>query len=79
MGSMGMMVPAPPPPPPPGGVAGGGEFGGPGPASGVPPNMSEGAPSLFTAIQQLGLKLEPKKAPVELIVIDSAQKTPTEN
>ena len=36
-------------------------------------------PSLFTAIQQeLGLRLESKKGPVEVIVIDSAQK-PSEN
>lgn len=36
-------------------------------------------PSLFTAIQQLGLRLEPRKAPMEMIVIDKAEKIPTEN
>jgi uncharacterized protein (TIGR03435 family) len=33
-----------------------------------------GAPSLFTAIQQLGLRLETTKAPLDGLVIDSAER-----
>jgi uncharacterized protein (TIGR03435 family) len=41
---------------------------------------SSTAPSLFQAIQdQLGLKLEARKGPVSVLVIDSADKMPVEN
>jgi uncharacterized protein (TIGR03435 family) len=45
---------------------------------GVLPEAPAG-PSLFTVLaQELGLKLESKKLPIEMIVIDKAEK-PTEN
>jgi uncharacterized protein (TIGR03435 family) len=38
-----------------------------------------GGKSVFGAVKKLGLKLEPRKAPVEGLVIDHVEKTPTEN
>jgi uncharacterized protein (TIGR03435 family) len=38
-----------------------------------------GGLSIFAVVQQLGLKLEPRKAPLDLVVIDHLEKTPTEN
>jgi uncharacterized protein (TIGR03435 family) len=35
--------------------------------------------SLFSAIEKLGLKLDSRKAPLDVLVIDHAEKTPTEN
>ena len=49
-----------------------------GPGGAAPPPDSS-APSFFTALQeQLGLKLEPQKGPVKILVIDSVER-PSEN
>lgn len=48
-----------------------------GPDTTIPQNDS--APMIFTAIQeQLGLKLEPSRGPVQVVVIDHVER-PTEN
>ena len=35
--------------------------------------------SLATALEKLGLTLETRKAPMEVLVVDASEKTPTEN
>ena len=39
----------------------------------------EQAASVFDAVQQYGLKLEPRKAPLEILIIDHVERTPSEN
>ena len=55
----------------------GGGRGGAQPAAGAA--SDPGGLSIFAAVQQLGLKLEPRKAPLDMIVIDHLEKAPTEN
>jgi uncharacterized protein (TIGR03435 family) len=50
------------------------------PDPGGVPTASDPAPTLMQALQdQLGLRLESKKGPVEFVVVDHAEKAPTEN
>jgi uncharacterized protein (TIGR03435 family) len=38
-----------------------------------------GGTSVFASVAKLGLKLEPSKAMVKILVVDSVEKSPTEN
>jgi uncharacterized protein (TIGR03435 family) len=68
MGPRGPMGPMPMPP-----------GGGPDGVAPAPP-PSEGGPNLVTAIQeQLGLKLDSRKGPLDVLLIDHAERVPTEN
>jgi len=49
------------------------------PAPAVPGDPAFTAPPLMEAIQKLGLKLESRTAPVEQLVVDHVEKTPTGN
>jgi len=66
----GIALPPPPPSAPPPGEGGGG----------MPAASTPDSPNLFTALQeQLGLKLEQRKGPVDILVIDHLEKVPIEN
>ncbi len=56
----------------PGAPAGGG-------GAGEASDPGGGGATITSAVQSLGLKLESRKAPVEQLVVDHAEKTPTEN
>ena len=48
----------------------------------IPPQVlqqveSASGDSLFNAVEKLGLKLDSRKAPIEVLVIDHAERTPT--
>lgn len=43
------------------------------------PRRTLQALSVYRSVQQLGLKLQSSKAPVDTMVIDHLEKTPTEN
>jgi uncharacterized protein (TIGR03435 family) len=59
------------PPPPPGADGPGGAFASP---------PQDAGPTIFTALQeQLGLRLDQKKGPVDLLIVDHVEKVPTEN
>jgi uncharacterized protein (TIGR03435 family) len=47
------------------------------PASGV--TDPAGRSSVYASVEKLGLKLEPRKAPVEQVIVDHVEKVPTEN
>lgn len=57
-------------------IGGGGGDGGGGPGS----NLSDPTgSSVSKSLQNMGLKLEPRRLPLELLVVDHIEKTPTEN
>jgi uncharacterized protein (TIGR03435 family) len=50
------------------------------PGAPAPPPDADTGPDLFAALpEQLGLKLESKKASIEMLIVDHAEKTPVEN
>jgi uncharacterized protein (TIGR03435 family) len=48
-------------------------------AGGATDTASEPGSSIVTSVQQLGLRLEARKVPLDMIVIDHLEKLPTEN
>ena len=62
----------------------GGEMHGPGGPGRAPSEAPADAPgeragSIYDSVQRYGLKLEPRKAPMEFLLLDHLEKAPTEN
>jgi uncharacterized protein (TIGR03435 family) len=62
-----------------GGSSAAGGAAGSGTAANVASDPGGGGATVYASVEKLGLKLEQRKAPVEQIIVDSAEKTPTEN
>jgi uncharacterized protein (TIGR03435 family) len=58
-----------------GGGGGGGDAG----RADAAPTAADPSGSIFSSVQQLGLKLDPRKQAVDTIFVDKLEKTPTEN
>jgi uncharacterized protein (TIGR03435 family) len=48
-------------------------------ATELPANPDAPGNSIFTSVAAFGLKLEPRKAPIDVLVVDRIERTPTEN
>jgi uncharacterized protein (TIGR03435 family) len=63
-----------------GGGRGGPGRAGPGDASARPAEgATDSAGSIYDSVQRYGLKLEPRKAPMEILLVDHIEQKPTEN
>jgi uncharacterized protein (TIGR03435 family) len=60
-------------------MGGGGGGGAAGSAPGASDPAGNGASSIYDSVGKMGLKLDPRKAPVEQVVVTHVEKTPTEN
>jgi uncharacterized protein (TIGR03435 family) len=54
-------------------------FGGRGDGSRLGQASDPSGGSVFASVQELGLRLDPRKAPAETVIVDQLEKTPTEN
>jgi uncharacterized protein (TIGR03435 family) len=57
----------------------GGNAGSPGGAAAEASDPGGAGSTIYTSVEKLGLKLEPRKAVVKQLIVDHAEKTPTEN